>query len=983
MDRIEFINATGHAIWLPGPDGNKVQFTKFERKALSSWFRKYVPRYLKEIRSVPQKQPKQVIVQRTNSPVANAARAVVARSPTRQKPGQMRPQTKIVPAHSRNPRKIVGRVDMQSGQATGYLNQLVQRTSISISNDIGIGVLSYNRLECLHRVLQSIRRHTDLSRTTVFVSDESDDDSVREYLNEIGDMIVITGNRLGVAGNSNRLLRCLARFRYKILLNDDVEILGRGWDNHYFLAMEKTGFHHFCYRQKGIYGASSSDGAQSDVNGLRVQTITEKPHGAVMAFDHKAFVTVGYFDESFGVYGMEHVDWSNRVSLSGIQPPGFHDVLGSDSYFRIHGEATAVQDKSASFNSAKRIYESVKAKKDRIHIKPTDRSVVQRISYIIPFRGEERKECIKTVLQNIKAQRFPQIEIVMAEQDEENLVKLIEFESVKYVLSKNLTHNQPFTKALAFNLGVSLTNSENLVLHDADMLVFDGYTAQMDQLLGQHEAVHIGKNVLYLNPESTSLVNGTGKLTIGAQVERSVKYYEGGSLGCKYNVFVRVGGLNEEFVGYGCFTPGNYVLTKHGYKLIEDVLPSDQLYTHEGQFRPIELRTRRFSGEVLDIFVPGRLPIKGVTPEHPFLVPTENDKLMWKRADELVAGNEIIDTDFLPELVDPYDLREIMRFDRSKNSFNIFDYMDEFCYLLGMYIAEGVLQTPDRLHILYFFLDKEETFLAEHIEKVVKTLNDDINVMYEHVKNNCRDVRVFNSLLAKLIHAVAGKFHARQKAISYNFLQTLSDVNLEYLLGGLCDGDVNHSKGSRKRVIYHTSSINMAMLVSGMMRRLGIAHSFGKRSGGSFDGSAEYGFDICVNREFEHRLRMIYPKAPLEGSSSMGRSKFGKILEIRRRQYDGPVYNFEVQDDHSYIVNGVCAHNCEDTEFFDRLSKSSRFFNDRSIDLVHLWHGRTAGWKQHHDRNKQLEAFLKQVPMQDRVNRLNAVLHEKYGLVYR
>jgi hypothetical protein len=436
-------------------------------------------------------------------------------------------------------------------------------------------------------------------------------------------------------------------------------------------------------------------------------------------------------------------------------------------------------------------------------------------------------------------------------------------------------------------------------------------------------------------------------------------------------------------VGYGCFAPGNYVLTRNGYKSIEEVSSSDLLYTHEGEFRPIELRTRYYSGEILDVFVPGRLPIKGVTPEHPFLVLMGEDEWMWRRAIELKPGDEILDTDFMPELVDPYDLREVIRLDRSKNHFDLFDHMDEFCYLLGMYIAEGVLQTPDRLRTLYFFLDKEEVFLAEHIEKIVKTLNDDINVTYEYVKHNCRDVRVFNSLLAKLIHAVAGKFRARQKVLSYNFLQGLSEVNIEHLLGGLCDGDANHSKGSQKRVIYHTSSINMAMIASGLMRRIGIAHSFGKRSGGSFEGSAEWGFDLCVNREFEHRLRMIYPMAPLKGSSAMGRSKFGKVLEVRKRQYGGPVYNFEVKDDHSYVVNGLVVHNCEDTEFFARLASVPTFHNERTIDFIHLWHGRTSGWKAHHQRNKDIEARLYERPMRERILDQRKALSDGHGIKQR
>ena len=60
-------------------------------------------------------------------------------------------------------------------------------------------------------------------------------------------VILRNNERLGIAGNTNRLLRCLSRFKYGMLLNDDVEILKYGWDQIYFDAMENTGMHHFVY----------------------------------------------------------------------------------------------------------------------------------------------------------------------------------------------------------------------------------------------------------------------------------------------------------------------------------------------------------------------------------------------------------------------------------------------------------------------------------------------------------------------------------------------------------------------------------------------------------------------------------------------------------------------------------------------------------------------------------------------------------------
>jgi hypothetical protein len=45
-------------------------------------------------------------------------------------------------------------------------------------------------------------------------------------------------------------------------------------------------------------------------------------------------------------------------------------------------------------------------------------------------------------------------------------------------------------------------------------------------------------------------------------------------------------------------------------------------------------------------------------------------------------------------------------------------------------------------------------------------------------------------------------------------------------------------------------------------------------------------------------------------SPTQAQGNYTPILAITQRRYQGPVYNMEVQDDHSYTVNGMVVHNC-------------------------------------------------------------------------
>ena len=239
-------------------------------------------------------------------------------------------------------------------------------------DSVGVGILTYNRPNSLRRLIDSIATYRSNS-ATIFVSDDGSTDPAQlAYLDELQSCgnIVVLGRQLGIAGNSNRLLHCLSPFRKKILLNDDVEILALGWEQFYFSAMQRTNFHHFCHRQPGVYGAARGDRVM--VNGIALNVVLSKPHGAVMALDDVAFAKVGYFDEQFGQYGMEHVDWSTRLSSSGLQPSGFFDVEGSDAYFLVHAEQSAVENRVGKFRRAKLLFNALGARPTYINETKTE-----------------------------------------------------------------------------------------------------------------------------------------------------------------------------------------------------------------------------------------------------------------------------------------------------------------------------------------------------------------------------------------------------------------------------------------------------------------------------------------------------------------------------------------------------------------------------------------------------------------------------------
>jgi len=236
---------------------------------------------------------------------------------------------------------------------------------INIKN-IGIAILSTDRPECTKRILDSIERKTATSDICVFLCD----DSTPEYKNEIIDIcnrswvnFFDTGSRIGVAKNTNRAMQLLESFDFKIIMNNDVEVLKSNWIFFYPVAMVKTGFHHFCFQQEGLWGAGTEKRPQKiwEKNGCTIKTIDNYPQGAILAYDQKAFQTVGYFDaENFKSYGFSHWMWSFSVSESKIQPKGIHDIVGSNKYFKVYDElsCTNINDRVESYSRNRVIFDT-------------------------------------------------------------------------------------------------------------------------------------------------------------------------------------------------------------------------------------------------------------------------------------------------------------------------------------------------------------------------------------------------------------------------------------------------------------------------------------------------------------------------------------------------------------------------------------------------------------------------------------------------
>lgn len=568
----EYHNPWPHTIELIGPNGERVRIKGGQRLTLTEFYDKYVTRgYVTKIGST-------VDSSTINTPLKNISPTLVARSTQINAPikqpiqqsvfvaSKMRPMVgsvargikpidvnvkRHVPHHPITPdkRPIVGKTGL--GDATAIYAQNATIAPYRISDGVGIGVLSYNRGSSLQRFVQSIRNTVDLNKTTLFISDDNSTDSytmkVLDELQQDPRIVVIRNNsNAGIAVNSNRLLRCLSRFEHFFLCNDDVEFITPQWINFYVDRAAAAGLHHLCYRQPGVYGAEL--GAAETVRGIHVNRVDDKPHGAMLYMTGECLRTIGYFDTKYENYGMEHVDWSLRPAEFNLQPFGFYDVAGSTSYVKIHAEPTSIKNKSSHLKNNRLLFND----RQSCQYTPVDTlSTVPKIAYVVPCRDMDRTHSIKSVIMNIVGQSFPEIEIWLVEQDVKRKLRRDIAPLINHLFVDG-RGNPLFNKSLAFNAAVAKCESDLIVLHDADMLARVDYTKAIFKSLQNHEAVHICGRVIYVNRGCTDNINAHGRIHDDTSFDRTVDYFEGGSLAVRSSAYWKYGGFNEDYWGYGC-----------------------------------------------------------------------------------------------------------------------------------------------------------------------------------------------------------------------------------------------------------------------------------------------------------------------------------------------------------------------------------------------------------------------------------------------
>lgn len=371
--------------------------------------------------------------------------------------------------------------------------------------------------------------------------------------------------------------------------------------------------------------------------------------------------------------------------------------------------------------------------------------------------------------------------------------------------------------------------------------------------------------------------------------------------------------------GFPCFITGTKVLTNNGYKNIEDVKLSDKLLTHTGKHQNIlNLQEKEFTGTLYDIKIIHHGEKIICTEEHPFYIRNKNkrwnndlrkydyfyDEPKWIKASEVKKNNYfgmvINDKKIIPEFTFNKKISKA-------NNEEIKIKLDkpEYWYLMGYFVGDGWIEETTKQDgrsankIRFAINNKDEDEVFNIINTVIPITDKkcDSGSNGKCKKFGCNDYVWFNILKE------FGKY-AHGKKIPEWVHNAPSNLIEQFILG------YNKADGCVCNDIIQITTVSHDLAHSLQRLYLKLGHIF------SINKCVRPKTTIIEGRKVNQRdtycVRGKLNKTNGSGFIENGYawfplSKVNKTIVNEKIK----VYNFEVEEDNSYIVENTIVHNCQ------------------------------------------------------------------------
>lgn len=358
---------------------------------------------------------------------------------------------------------------------------------------------------------------------------------------------------------------------------------------------------------------------------------------------------------------------------------------------------------------------------------------------------------------------------------------------------------------------------------------------------------------------------------------------------------------------FQCILPEQPIHTIYGMKPAGNIIEGDMVLTHNGRFMPVVKTMKRHSeGEMYELRLgkQNSNPI-WLTGEHPVLISDHCGNTKWVQVKNIKCGrrkkNRLI-KNWNSYVAVPKTAKQ------SECTFADISVDEELARFLGLYLAEGSTEKTGR--ICFTFNSNE----IEYIDFVARIMKEKFAMSPKiSARGNAVNVRGSNILYSSFFIDQFGS-HAKNKIIP-TFIYSASNDVIRAFLQGYAEGDGKIDESGH--VAVQTASQNLAWGLKALSANLGCFTEVGHHTRRAFGG--EFDVYTCSYHLGTKKINRVintdkYVLIPIESVAPV--------------DYNGPVVNFEVNEDNSY-VSSIIMHNCEAAPYTKLLMKMGcSDFND-------------------------------------------------------
>ena len=396
----------------------------------------------------------------------------------------------------------------------------------------------------------------------------------------------------------------------------------------------------------------------------------------------------------------------------------------------------------------------------------------------------------------------------------------------------------------------------------------------------------------------------------------------------------------------GCLLAGQEIVTAQGVKGVEDVAVGDLVLTHRGRFRRVlSTMSRRHEGRAYRVHLGGRYSRPLVlTEEHPILVRTRDGRVDWMKPGDIPAGRysrhggvndwnawvclpklaaevSAVDmADFLPaasgwRFVDGYVTRVYRSKYRGDETWKAvparLQLDEQLAYFMGLYAAEGSLHRrvstdgEEFTGEISLAFHVAETHLIARVVAFAEQYGATATVRRRHRSRPLSDNGVevtFSSLPIALLLAHTVGHDSWRKQVPAQVMQAAPAARRAFVQG-LVDGDgktpelpSNKNRSAMVKVVSRDLAWGLRTLLADMGHFVSVGVN---QEPSTVTRPRRPAYVVCYS---PHRAW----SRTLEDDDYVYRP----ILRVEPLQLDADVFNFEVEEDNSYVSDFVL-HNCE------------------------------------------------------------------------